>query len=76
MGKSNIQRVTHGGEVMNITGISAVVPQTSDNQFVNQVSTSVLADTLDIQEQMGDSMTKMMEQSVLPSVGSNLDIQA
>ncbi len=61
---------------MDITGIGVSVPQVTDNALVNAVSTEVLAQSLDTQEALGNDMIKMMEQSVLPSVGSNLDIQA
>ncbi|HEX3078693.1 MAG TPA: YjfB family protein [Lachnospiraceae bacterium] len=44
-------------------------------QNVNmQVSTSVLKMSMDTLEEAGESMIKMMEQSVNPNVGSNIDI--
>lgn len=41
----------------------------------SQVSVAMLAKTLDMQEIMGEEMTKMMEMSVNPSVGGNIDIR-
>ena len=60
---------------MDITGIGISVPITTDNGLVNAVSTEVLSQSLDTQEQLGNDMVKMMEQSVQPSIGSNIDIQ-
>ncbi|MCR5666013.1 MAG: YjfB family protein [Eubacterium sp.] len=44
------------------------------NQTLMQVGTAVLAQNLDTAETMGDTMTKMMEQSVNPAVGGNFDM--
>ena len=41
----------------------------------SQVSVAMLAKTLDMQEVMGEEMTTMMEMSVNPSVGGNIDIR-
>lgn len=41
----------------------------------SQISVAMLAKTLDMQEIMGEEMTKMMEMSVNPSVGGNIDIR-
>ncbi len=59
---------------MNITGITATVPQVTDNQLLNTVSTEVLSQTLDTQDTMGTEMVKMMEQSVTPYLGANFDM--
>ena len=59
---------------MNITGITATIPVTTDNQLLNAVSTEVLSQTLDTQETIGDGMTRMMEQSVTPYIGGNFDM--
>ncbi|MDD6057115.1 MAG: YjfB family protein [Clostridiales bacterium] len=40
----------------------------------NSIGTAVLGKSLDITEQMGASMIKMMEQSVNPGVGRNIDV--
>lgn len=41
----------------------------------SQVSLAMMAKTLDLQEAMGDQITQMMELSVNPSVGGNIDIR-
>ena len=38
------------------------------------VSVAMLDKTLDMQQMMGDELTKMMEMSVNPSLGGNIDI--
>lgn len=44
-------------------------------QNVNsQISTAVLSKNLDTVEDMGQSMIKMMEQSVYPNLGQNIDV--
>ncbi|QHQ60011.1 putative motility protein [Anaerocolumna sedimenticola] len=47
----------------------------SQSQIITQVSTAVLNMNLDTVEGMGDSLVKMMEQSVNPNVGQNIDIK-
>lgn len=40
----------------------------------SQVSTAMLAKTLDTVEEMGDGMKKIMESSVMPNLGQNIDL--
>lgn len=40
----------------------------------NQVDVAVLAKNLDQIEEMGDGMKKIMEMSVTPNVGANIDV--
>ncbi|WMJ85762.1 YjfB family protein [Anaerocolumna sp. MB42-C2] len=47
----------------------------SQSQLITQVSTAVLNMNLDTVEGMGDGLVKMMEQSVNPNVGQNIDIR-
>ncbi len=42
---------------------------------MSNVSVAMLDKTLDLQKTMGDNITKMMEQSVNPSLGGNIDIR-
>lgn len=42
---------------------------------MSNVSVAMLDKTLDLQKAMGDNITKMMEQSVNPSLGGNIDIR-
>lgn len=43
--------------------------------IMSQVSVAVLDKTLEMQQTMGDHLTKLMEMSVNPSVGGNIDIR-
>lgn len=57
-----------------ISGISSVSPSAiSSASAGSQVGVAMLSKSLDTQQQSGNSMVKMMEQSVNPSVGSNFD---
>lgn len=40
----------------------------------NQVGVAVLGKSLDAIDTMGDSMVKMMEASVTPHIGQNIDV--
>ncbi len=51
-----------------------IISMSKTNQTLMQVGTAVLAQNLDTAETMGDTMTKMMEQSVNPAVGGNFDM--
>ncbi len=61
---------------MDITGLGISIPAVTGNALVDTVSTEVLANSLDEERTLGSSMIKMMEQSVNPNLGSNVDIQA
>ncbi len=39
------------------------------------VSTAVLGKSIDMTQEMGDAMLKMMEQSVTPGLGGNIDLR-
>lgn len=45
------------------------------NNLMQSVGVSVLSKTLDSQEMQGDTLAKMMEMSVNPNVGANIDIR-
>lgn len=55
--------------------IAALSMASSQINLSTQVSTAVLSMSLDTVEQSGEGMIKMMEQSVHPSLGQNIDIQ-
>ncbi len=59
------------GDGMDITAYSMMVSQASTMSAVN---TRILAKTLDAAEMQGEQLTKMMEQSVNPGSGRNIDI--
>ena len=56
---------------MDISEISMSMSQTS---LMNAVSTAVLGMSLDMVETSGENMVKMMELSVNPNIGSNIDV--
>ena len=68
---------TNGGEAMEITpmiDIPALSMAMSQNKVMNDFSVAMLDKSLDTFNDLGDSMTKMMEQSVNPAIGGNIDI--
>lgn len=54
--------------------IPALATAMSQSQVMTAVNVAVLAKSLSDIETMGDSMVKMMEQSVAPNLGANIDI--
>lgn len=57
---------------MDISGLSTNL---STINVVNDVQVAVLRQSLDTLETSGDSLTKMMEASVNPELGQNIDIR-
>ena len=60
-----------GGRFMDITEVSMAMSQTN---VMASASTAVLGMSLDMLETAGEGMVKMMDLSVNPNVGSNIDI--
>ena len=56
---------------MDIPALSVAMSQIDT---VNQYNVAMLVKTLDTVEESGDLMIKMMEQSVNPHLGQNIDI--
>ncbi len=56
---------------MDITEISTSISQANT---LNAVSTAVLSMSLDMVETTGEGLVKMMELSVNPNIGSNIDV--
>ncbi len=56
---------------MDIASLSTALSMT---QVSNDFGTIMLSKQLDTMENMGDSMIKLMEQSVNPHIGGNIDI--
>lgn len=54
--------------------VKALSQSMNYSDLMTQVDTAVLSMNLDIIEEMGASMIKMMEQSVTPNLGQNIDI--
>lgn len=63
--------IKKGGKYMDIAALSVASSQAN---VMTQVSTSVLSMNLDTIEKAGDSMIKLMEQSVAPHLGQNIDV--
>lgn len=57
-------------DVMDIADLSTAISQ---SQMMTQVNTAVLDMTLDSFEGQANEITKMMESSVQPHLGQNLD---
>lgn len=57
---------------MDIAGLSTNL---STINVMNDVQVAVLRQSLDTLETSGDSLTKMMEASVNPELGQNIDIR-
>lgn len=62
---------------MNISSIGSmgIGISLSGTESMNAIDTAMLKKTLDSVEMTGDMMTKMMEQSVNPNLGANIDIR-
>lgn len=56
---------------MDIASLSTALSMT---QLHNDIGVLMLGKQLDAAETMGDSMVKLMEQSITPHVGGNIDI--
>lgn len=60
---------------MNITSLSSTNISLSGTNKMDIIDISMLKKTLNSVESNGDMLTKMMEQSVNPFVGQNIDIK-
>lgn len=58
---------------MDIPALSVAMSQAN---LINDCNIAVLAKTLDTVEESGELMIQMMEQSVTPHLGANIDIRA
>lgn len=62
---------------MNITGLDAALSAVSAQtpmSIQEDVSVAVLGNALDMTQTIGTEMIQMMEHSVAPNLGSNIDI--
>ena len=62
-----------GGIYMNMD-IAALPGLLTAQDTMNQINTAILKQSLNTLEDTGASMVKMMEQSVNPNVGQNIDV--
>ena len=60
------------GVTMNIASLSTDLAMSNT---MTAVSTAVMKQTMDTNEALGTEMVKMMEKSVTPHLGSNVDVK-
>ena len=60
---------------MNITSLGATNISVSGTRNMDAIDISMLKKSLDAVETSGDMITKMMEQSVNPNIGANIDVR-
>lgn len=62
---------------MNISSVgnSGLGLQISDTKNMNAIDIAMLKKSLDVVEENGDMITQMMERSVNPNIGANIDIR-
>lgn len=60
---------------MNINTLSSTNISLTDTGNMNQIDFAMLKKSLDNVENSGAALTKMMEQSVNPNLGANIDIR-
>ena len=60
---------------MNISSVGSIGLSVSDVDSMNMIDISILKKSLDAVEQKGDFLIQMMEQSINPNLGSNIDIR-
>lgn len=60
---------------MNINSLSTTNISVSDVGTMSPIDTSMLKKSLDMVETNGAMLVKMMEQSVNPNIGSNIDVR-
>ena len=60
---------------MNMSSVGSIGLSVSDVDSMNMIDISILKKSLDAVEQNGDFLIQMMEQSINPNLGSNIDIR-
>ncbi|MCM1084267.1 MAG: YjfB family protein [Clostridium sp.] len=60
---------------MSITSLGPTSLSVSGTQKMDAIDISMLKKSLDSVEMSGDMITKMMEQSVNPNIGANIDVR-
>ena len=59
---------------MDIMDVANLSMNLKSSRVINDVQVAVLKKSLDTLETTGDDLTKMMEASVTPNLGQNIDI--
>ncbi|MBR4168939.1 MAG: YjfB family protein [Lachnospiraceae bacterium] len=54
--------------------IAALSMSMAQERVMTEVGTAILSKAIDQGQENGDTLTKMMEQSVNPDIGGNIDI--
>ena len=67
----NISAMVESPAMPDIASLSTAMAQ---NKVMSDFGTAMLAESLDTFESSGDDMKRMMELSVNPSVGANIDV--
>ena len=62
-------------DYINITSLGSTNISLTDTRSMNAIDISILKKSLDAVETSGDMITRMMEQSVNPNIGANIDIR-
>ena len=62
-------------EISDGLNIARYAELSAQNSTMEGVGIAMMKNALDMQEQMGAEITRMMEQSVNPGVGANLDLR-
>lgn len=60
---------------MNISALGGMNISVSDTRSMDFIDISILKKSLDAVEMSGDMITQMMEQSVNPNIGANIDVR-
>lgn len=60
---------------MNISSVGSIGLSVTDIDSMNMIDISMLKKSLDTVEQNGSMIIQMMEQSVNPNLGGNIDIR-
>ncbi len=63
-------------EIGNVTSALRDVQMSAPSTMQERVSIKMLDNAMDLSEVMSEGMVKMMENSVTPHLGSNIDINA
>ena len=63
-------------DLMNVSAALSTVTSAEPNTMSSVVGLKMLDNALDMNAVMSDELTKMMELSVNPDIGSNIDVYA
>lgn len=63
-------------DIGNVSAALSTLSSVDSGSLAASVSTAMLQKALDTNETYGDAVSKMMEQSVRPELGGNIDVYA